>query len=119
VAVETGRTARYEFSLPPKTELLRITLAWTDPPHRTIVNNLNLRVTAPASATAPSRVYVGNRWQPGPPPPAGGPPPASGPLFGDPLPADLHPKIDPFDKTYNAEQVIIRRPPEGTSWPKS
>lgn len=112
-AVESGRTARYEFTLPPKTELLRITLAWTDPPHRNIVNNLNLRVTAPASSKSPSRVYVGNRWQPGAPPAPGAPPPASGPAFSDPLPADLDPKIDPFDKTYNVEQVIIREPPEG------
>jgi hypothetical protein len=111
-AVETGRTARYEFSLPPKTTLLRVTLAWTDPPHRSVINNLNLRVTAPASGAAPSRVYVGNRWQTGPPaPPAF---PASGPPFSDPLPPNLDPKVDPLDKVYTVEQIVIHEPPAGT-----
>jgi hypothetical protein len=114
VAVESGRTARYEFHLPPKSTLLRVTLAWTDPPHRTVINNLNLRVTAPASAKAPSRIYVGNRWQTGPLVPAPPATPASGPLYSDPLPAGLDPKIDPFDKIYTVEQIVIYEPPEGT-----
>lgn len=113
-AVESGRTARYEFYLPPKTTLLRVTLAWTDPPHRTVVNNLNLRLTAPASAKAPSRVYVGNRWQTGPPVPAPPATPVSGPLYSDPLPVGLDPKLDPFDKVYTVEQIVIYEPPDGT-----
>ncbi|HWS87654.1 MAG TPA: S8 family serine peptidase [Pyrinomonadaceae bacterium] len=113
-AVEAGRTARYEFSLPPKTALLRVTLAWTDPPHRNVVNNLNLRVTAPASGAAPARVYVGNRWQTGPLAPAPPATPTSGPPFSDPLPPNLDPKIDPFDKVYTVEQIVIHEPPEGT-----
>ncbi|HEX8474431.1 MAG TPA: S8 family serine peptidase [Pyrinomonadaceae bacterium] len=109
-AVEKGRTARYQFSLPPQTSLLRITLVWTDPPRRTIVNNLNLRVTAPASAQGASRIYVGNRWQTGA---LTGNPPVSGPPFSDPLPDNLDPKIDPFEKTHTIEQVVIPNPPAG------
>ncbi|HEX8294284.1 MAG TPA: S8 family serine peptidase, partial [Pyrinomonadaceae bacterium] len=113
-AVESGRAARYEFSLPARTTLLRVTLAWTDPPHRTVVNNLNLRVTAPASGTAPSRVYVGNRWQAAPAVPAPPAAPVSGSPYSDPLPPGLDPKTDPFDKLYTVEQIIIYEPPEGT-----
>ncbi len=106
-AVESGRTARYQFRLPAKTTLLRVTLAWTDPPHRSVVNNLNLRMTAPSGAL---RVYVGNRWQTGA---VVGSPPVSGPLFSDPLPANPDPKLDPFDKVYTVEQIVIHEPPEG------
>jgi hypothetical protein len=44
-SVANGRAVRYEFRLPPNTQLLRVTLAWNDPPGRNLVNNLNLRVT--------------------------------------------------------------------------
>jgi hypothetical protein len=111
-AVEKGRTARYKFRLPPNTNLLRVTLAWTDPPRRTIINNLNLRVTAPAAAQGASQVYVGNRWQTAPPLVVNKTP-ISGPSFSNPLPANLDPKIDPFDKTYNVEQVVIANPGAG------
>lgn len=109
-AVESGRTARYQFRLPAQTALLRVTLAWTDPPHRSVVNNLNLRVTAPASGATGSRVYVGNRWQTGA---VVGTPPAGSPLFSDPLPANPDPKLDPFDQVHTVEQVVINAPPEG------
>ena len=46
-AVAAGRTVRYEFTLPPDTQLLRVTLIWTDPPGNASVNNLNLRMTTP------------------------------------------------------------------------
>jgi hypothetical protein len=104
-AVAAGQTARYEFYLPPNTRLLRITLAWTDPPGNMLVNNLNLRVTAPASGVTPSLVYVGNRWQTGPLTPNSGPP------FSDPLPAV--PPVNPFENTHNVEQVVIPDPPAG------
>ena len=104
-AVAAGQTARYEFYLPPNTMLLRVTLAWTDPPGNNLVNNLNLRVTSPASGVTPSRVYVGNRWQAGPLTPNSGPP------FSDPLPAV--PPVNPFENIHNVEQVVLPAPPSG------
>lgn len=63
-AVGRGRTASYRFTLPHNTVLLRITLNWTDPPGPRIINNLHLRVTAPAPAAAAARpVYHGNLWR--------------------------------------------------------
>lgn len=98
-AVASGHIVRYEFYLPPNTRRLRATLTWTDPPGNRLVNNLNLRLTVPATAIAPSQVYVGNRWQ------------AATPQFSDPLPAVA--PANPFDSVYNAEQIIIPDPPEG------
>ena len=46
-ALEQGRTARYRFTLPPDTVLLRTTLSWNDVPGAALVNQLHLRVTLP------------------------------------------------------------------------
>jgi hypothetical protein len=91
--VASGRTARFEFTLPPDTRLLRVTLVWTDPPGNDIVNNLNLRVTTPAGLGA-SQTFVGNRWQ--------APPNAQ---FSAPLPTP--PPANPFDAIHTTEQVVI------------
>jgi hypothetical protein len=90
-SVASGRTARFEFTLPPDTRLLRITLAWTDPPGNDVVNNLNLRVTTPG---APGQVFVGNRWQAAP-----------NAQFSAPLAAPI--PTDPFERTHTVEQVVI------------
>jgi hypothetical protein len=91
-SVASGRTVQYRFRLPPDTRLLRTTLAWTDPPGVRLVNNLNLRLTAPDG-----RVYVGNRWR------SGGPPGDA--QFSDPLPAP--PPANPFEGVHNVEQIVI------------
>jgi len=93
-AVCSGRIARYEFTLPPNTLLLRVTLVWTDPPGNTIVNNLNLRLTTPAFPPGAARTYVGNRWQPAP-----------NARFSDPLPAPA--AAQPFEGIHTVEQIII------------
>src|SRR3712207_9061627 len=51
-AVGSGRRAQYQFYLPPDTRLLRITLAWADPPRTDarIANNLHVRVVPPGGA---------------------------------------------------------------------
>lgn len=104
-AVASGQTARYEFELPPETKLLRMTLAWTDPPGNEIVNHLHLRVTSPASGATPSRVYVGNRWQ------TGAVTANSGPPFSNPLPSP--PPANPFENIHTVEQIVIPDPPAG------
>ncbi|HKQ72641.1 MAG TPA: S8 family serine peptidase [Blastocatellia bacterium] len=104
-AVGSGQTARYVFELLPETRLLRITLAWTDPPGNQIVNHLHLRVTSPAAGATPSRVYVGNRWQ------TGVATANSGPPFSAPLPAKLPP--NPFENIHTVEQIVIPDPPAG------
>ena len=98
-SVASGQTVLYNFSLPPNTQLLRITLTWTDPPGNRLVNNLNLRVTTPAGI-----VFVGNRWQPGNPAP-----PNPVPFRSDPLPAP--PPPNPFEGIHNSEQVVLRGNP--------
>jgi hypothetical protein len=61
-AVGSGRRAQYRFYLLPDTRLLRITLAWTDPPRTDarIANNLHLRVVPPGGA---GQEYHGNTWR--------------------------------------------------------
>jgi len=88
-SVASGHTVRYRFMLPPGTRLLRVTLAWTDPPDAQLVNNLNLRMTTPDG-----RVFVGNRWK--------APPCAQ---YSDPLPAP--PPVNPFESIHNAEQIVL------------
>ena len=90
-SVASGHTVQYRFLLPTDTRLLRVTLTWTDPPGVRLVNNLNLRLTAPDG-----RVFVGNRWQPGGPPQA---------QFSDPLPTPL--PANPFEGIHNTEQIVI------------
>jgi hypothetical protein len=86
---------RYEFTLPPGTLLLRITLAWTDPPNTSgeLVNVLGLKVTTPAFGAAGARVYIGNRW-------------GTGALaqYSDPVPAGPPPS---FESVHNVQQVVI------------
>ncbi|MBN1478900.1 S8 family serine peptidase [candidate division KSB1 bacterium] len=93
-SVAPGRRIRYSFYLPPNTQLLRVTLAWTDPPRNQLVNNLNLQLTTPAFGANPSRVYVGNRWGAG-----------ANAQFSDPLPTP--PPANPFEGIHNVEQIVI------------
>jgi hypothetical protein len=95
--VGSGRTIRYEFALPPDTQLLRITLAWTDPPQNNLVNPLHLRVTTPAAPPNPAQVFHGNRFQT-----AAGSQHLSRPVTGPP-PA--------FEGIHNVQQVVISGPP--------
>lgn len=93
-AVGQGRTAGYRFSLPPGTDLLRVTLAWTDPPGPLVINNLNLRVTAAATG----RVYIGNSWDTSP---------------GNGWRSRVFAAGDAFDTANTIEQVVISFPPSG------
>jgi hypothetical protein len=92
-AVASGHTVRYRFRLSPETRLLRVTLTWTDPPDTRLVNNLNLRMTAPDG-----RIFVGNRWQAAP-----------NTHLSDPLPAVA--PVDPFESIHNAEQIVVAGAP--------
>lgn len=96
--VGPGRTVRYEFALPAGTRLLRITLAWTDPPGNAIVNHLHLRVTTPAFAPGGPRVFHGNTWQT-----AAGSTHLSRPVAA-PVPT--------FEDTHTMQQVVIAPPPD-------
>lgn len=93
-----GRQARYRFYLPPGTRLLRVTLAWTDPPYTgpRVLNNLDLRITPPGGAAA-RREYHGNVWQA----------PPNSHL------SELRPKTSRFDANHNIEQVVVQDPPGG------
>jgi serine protease AprX len=97
-AVGSGRRAQYRFYLPPGAELLRTTLAWTDPPRTDgrIVNNLHLRVVPPGGAAA-GLEYHGNTWR--------GTPNAH-------LSRPVAPGA-PFESMHNIEQVVLRDPPGG------
>ena len=88
-AVATGQTLRYRFRLAAGTRLLRVMLAWTDPPGVRLVNNLDLRVTAPDG-----KVYVGNSWQAAP-----------NAQYSAPLPNPA--PANPFETVHNAEQVVL------------
>jgi hypothetical protein len=96
-AVAAGRTVRYEFQLPPETQLLRITLAWTDPPGNNLVNHLHLRVTTPSFGPGGVRTFHGNTWQA-----AAGSTHLSAPVPAAPL---------PFEDIHNVQQVVIAGPP--------
>jgi hypothetical protein len=95
-AVVSLGTARYVFTLPPDTRILRVTLNWTDPPGIAVMNNLDLRITTPAWGAGP-RVYVGNRWG------------AVVTRYSDPLPSP--PPANPFDGTHTVEQIVLRGDP--------
>jgi hypothetical protein len=95
--VAAGRTVRYEFQLPPETQFLRITLAWTDPPRNNLVNHLHLKVTTPPFVPGGVRVFHGNRWQAA----------AGSTHLSDPIP--LAPP--PFEDIHNVQQVVISGPP--------
>lgn len=94
-AVASGGNVRYRFHLPGSTVFLRVTLSWNDPPGVNLVNNLNLRMTAPDG-----RVFVGNRWG------AAGTPNAP---FSDPLPAVA--PANPFENVHNTEQIVVQGAP--------
>jgi hypothetical protein len=102
-AIASNQVIRYQVRLPPGTNLLRVTLAWTDPPGNAVVNALHLRVTAPPVAPNPALVFVGNRFAPGGPPAA---------QFSAPLPAV--PPANPFQIAHTVEQIVITNPPTGT-----
>lgn len=96
--VAAGGTVRYAVALPPETQLLRVTLAWTDPPGNTIVNRLHLRVTPPPFVPGGVRVFHGNRWQT-----AAGSQHLSAPINTAAPPA--------FEDTHPVQQVVIAGPP--------
>jgi hypothetical protein len=89
--VASGHTVHYRFKLADGTRLLRVTLVWTDPPDVSVVNNLNLRVTAPNG-----NVYVGNRWGA-----AGG----ANAELSDPLPNPA--PANPFEGVHTVEQIVL------------
>src|SRR6266540_1428857 len=60
--LKTGGLSSSKLKVKSNGRPLRIALAWSDPPGPTLVNNLNLIVTAPDG-----RKYVGNQRQGGPP----------------------------------------------------
>jgi len=60
--LKTGGLSSSKLTVKSNGRPLRIALAWSDPPGPTLVNNLNLIVTAPDG-----RKYVGNQRQNGPP----------------------------------------------------
>ena len=60
--LKTGELSSRKVTVKSKTKPLRIALAWSDPPGPTLVNNLDLIVTAPDG-----RKFVGNQRRNGPP----------------------------------------------------
>jgi serine protease AprX len=92
-ALASGRSARYRFTLPPGTALLRVTLVWTDPPGAQMVNRLHLQVRPPGS----TQVLKGNTWQA--PPNAGRSRPVA--------------VAAPFQTIECTEQVVMVNPPAG------
>jgi hypothetical protein len=99
-AIGAARTVRYRFALPPDTQLLRVTLAWTDPPSVApatgLVNNLGLRVITPAFPAIGVRVLHGNQWQAAP-----GATHLSAPIVGPP---------PPFEDVHNVKQIVVAGP---------
>jgi hypothetical protein len=95
-AVGSGRRAQYRFYLPPDTRLLRVTLAWTDPPRTDarIANNLHLRVVPPGGA---GQEFHGNTWAAAP----------------DAHLSRLVAPAAPFEGVHNVEQVVVRDPSSG------
>jgi hypothetical protein len=100
-AVAAGRSVRYHFTLPRNTRLLRITLAYTDPPQPNnpgLVNNLNLMLRTPDG-----RVFVGNNW--------GAIGTAAAP-FSNPQPDP--PPAAAFESVHNTEQIVVAGAPNLT-----
>src|SRR5947209_627891 len=95
--VGQGKIVTYNFPLPPGTQLLRITLVWTDPPDNNIVNHLHLRVTTPAFNPGGVRVFHGNRWQT-----------VAGSTH---LSARVTAPLPAFEDTHTVQQVVIAAPP--------
>ncbi|MFH7245309.1 MAG: S8 family serine peptidase [Spirulina sp.] len=116
-AIASGTTITYQFSLPPNTRLLRVTLAWTDPPGARLVNSLHLRLTTPTAGSIPAQTYVGNRWHPAP---AGLDPNrpcqdaqgnSSSAQYSAPVPTP--PPSNLFQDIHNVEQIVLPDPPPG------
>jgi serine protease AprX len=116
-AIASGTTVRYQFSLPPHTRLLRVTLAWTDPPSVRLVNQLHLRLTTPTAGTVPAQTYVGNRFHPAPADLDGNIPCRD--RSSNPSPAQYSapiPNLPPrnlFQDVHNVEQIVLPDPPPG------
>jgi len=103
-SVGAGRRVRYEFKVRRDTRLIRVTLAWTDPPGPDLVNHLHLRVTTPPFAPGGVRVFQGNTWQSA----------AGRTHLSAPVPFLLPPA---FEDIHNVQQVMLAAPPalpEGT-----
>jgi hypothetical protein len=92
-ALASGRSARYRFTLPPGTALLRVTLVWTDPPGVQMVNRLHLQVRPPGS----TQVLKGNTWQ-------------AAPNAWRSRPVAV---AAPFQTVECTEQVVMANPPAG------
>ncbi len=104
-ALEQGRTARYRFTLPPDTVLLRTTLSWNDVPGAALVNELHLRVTLPTG-----QLCFGNNWQAPPLPPPPPSPPSTAHLSQQFAPVAPVPALQTI---HNTEQVVVQNPPPG------
>ena len=100
IARNTTNKVQYRFTLPAETKLLRVTLAWTDPPGNNLVNILSLRVQAPALPAGGNRDFVGNRWQAAP-----------NAQYSDAV--AVVPPPGGFETTHNVQQVVIPDPPAG------
>jgi hypothetical protein len=92
-ALGPGRSARYRFTLPSGTKLLRATLAWCDPPAARVVNRLHLLVTPPGGGNR----YQGNTWSAAP-----------NSAF-----SRLVAPGTALQTVHNTEQVVVRDPPPG------
>ncbi len=97
-SVGPGRRVTYTLRLRRDTRLLRITLAWTDPPGSDIVNHLHLRVTTPPFNPGGVQVLHGNRWRSA----------AGQTHLSDPVPA----RAPPFEDTHTVQQVVLAAPPD-------
>jgi hypothetical protein len=95
--VGPGRTVRYRLALRRDTQLLRITLAWTDPPGPDLVNHLHLRVSTPPFAVGGVQVLHGNRWHS-----TAGRTHLSRPVVG---------AAPPFEDSHTVQQVVLAAPP--------
>lgn len=95
-ALGPGRSVRYVFSLPPGTALLRVTLAWADPPGAALVNRLHL------SVTLGGQTFRGNLWDPAP-----GRRHLSRPVPLPAVAADAHDDVQTF------KQVVVANPAAG------
>lgn len=96
--VGPGRRVRYAFRLRRGTRLVRVTLAWTDPPGADLVNHLHLRVTTPPFAPGGVQVLHGNRWRTD----------AGNTHLSAPVPA----RPPAFEDTHNVQQVVLAAPPD-------
>ncbi|HMW23113.1 MAG TPA: hypothetical protein PKC59_06735, partial [Burkholderiaceae bacterium] len=95
--VAAGRRVRYALRIRRGTQLLRITMAWTDPPGVDLVNHLHLRVTTPPFPACGARVFHGNRFGS-----------AAGTQH---LSRAVTAPEPPFEDTHTVQQVVLAAPP--------